>query len=98
MNTSGWVRPAEAADILGVNRKTVYTRIETGIIPASALAPRLPGQRTILISRQWLDGQTVNVSALPQRLHPADKQELIEGVANAVIARLFPASQIKAVG
>ena len=90
MNTSGWVRPAEAADILGVNRKTVYTRIETGIIPASALAPRLPGQRTILISRAWLDGQASNITPMPQRLHPADKQDIIDGVVDAFFARMFP--------
>lgn len=88
MTASAWVRPTEAAEILGIPRKTLYRQIEAGIIPRSAIAPRLPGQRSILISRKWLMGQDATpITAITSRLSDAEVNRIAVAVCDEMERR-----------
>ncbi|HQY32190.1 MAG TPA: helix-turn-helix domain-containing protein [Thermomicrobiales bacterium] len=96
---SAWVSPAEAATILGISRNAVYSRIETGLIPASALAPR-SRKGMILISRNWLTGTTpANVVPFERpALSSSQLAELADQVSDLVVAKLARLALVDRVG
>jgi Helix-turn-helix domain len=94
MTTSPWMRTGDVAEKFGISRKTVTTWVERGIIPKHAVAPRLPGQRVILIDANWVHNyQPGNITDITQarreRLTEADAELIADKVAEKLWVRMF---------